>query len=135
MFALKAVFDAARSAATKSAPQARVITPRLETSIGVLYGFHFEYPDGIAIGEALYPVTSTRIEELVKRSKGERADPRALGNDILLLAIVSDRFVDLTSSICCCRPFYYHHRENFFCCSSSIRDLSKLGVVLEPLPQ
>ena len=131
MFSCKVVIDETDLDRGKSPLPARVMTPRAETSVGALYGFRFEYRDGIAIGESLNPVTPDQIEKLVRQCRHGRVDARMLGNDILLLVVVSDGFVNLISSICCCRPLYYHHRRNHFCCSTSIRELGRVGVPLQ----
>ena len=130
MFALKIVIDQPQPPVGRSTSSARLITPRLETSIGALYGFRFEYENAIAIGESLTPVTSSRVQELVRQWRTGRADSRSLANDIFLLVVISDNVVALASSISCCRPLYYYHGPNLFCCSTSIRTLNKYGVQL-----
>jgi asparagine synthase (glutamine-hydrolysing) len=131
MFALKIALDEAQSSNRNCPSSNGGLNTRLETRIGKLFGFRFEYPDGIVIGESLTPVSSSRVEPLVGQWRDGRADPRSLEDDILLLVVISDNVVSLTSSICCCRPLYYHYREGLFCCSTSVRSLNECGVELE----
>jgi len=95
-----------------------------------LYGFSFEFDNGVAVGEALSPVEKSRIEEIVSNPAGLSSGQRRLGNDILALVYAdgATNTVTVVGSVSSTRPYYMSRQKGSFCCSTSVKALAELGV-------